>query len=159
MQWFFVLAFIAKAHSYVSAACPERSLERIDFCFVFKSTFFRQQSNLIPTAKPRGCESLNRIRGGRIQMSDPHSSNASLTFYTNQKCPFAQRVWIALEEKCVEYKPVEIGLYGSGGKPSWFMQLNPKGEVPVIKHNESIVIDSSNIIRQVLICIFLSGLE
>ena len=26
----------------------------------------------------------------------------------------------------------EVSLYGAGGKPDWFMKLNPKGEVPVL---------------------------
>ncbi|CAN0069185.1 unnamed protein product, partial [Laminaria digitata] len=40
--------------------------------------------------------------------------------------------WIALEESSTAYDMTEISLYGSGGKPGWFMNLNPKGEVPVI---------------------------
>jgi glutaredoxin len=90
-------------------------------------------------------KTLKRLKGG-MEMS---TSQTPINFYTNPKCPFAQRVWIALEEKKLEYSAVVINLYGSGGKPGWFMQLNPKGEVPVIKHNENVVIDSSNIIRQV----------
>ncbi len=72
----------------------------------------------------------------------------SVVFYTNSKCPYAQRVWIVLEEKEVQYRSVEVALYGSGGKPSWFMALNPKGEVPVLKHGETVVVDSNQIIRQ-----------
>ncbi|CAM9198094.1 unnamed protein product [Choristocarpus tenellus] len=47
-------------------------------------------------------------------------------------CPYAQRTWIALEESGTTYEMVEIPLYGAGGKPDWFMKLNPKGEVPVL---------------------------
>ena len=74
-------------------------------------------------------------------------SEGEVTFYTNSKCPYAQRVWIALEEKGVKYTAVEIALYGSGGKPGWFMRLNPKGEVPVLKHNEKVIVESNSIIR------------
>ena len=44
-------------------------------------------------------------------------------------CPYAHRVWLALEVKQLPYKLVEIDLYG--GKPSWFLELNPAGLVPV----------------------------
>ncbi|CAN0497955.1 unnamed protein product [Ectocarpus sp. 12 AP-2014] len=57
---------------------------------------------------------------------------ANVQFVTNQKCPYAQRTWIALEESHTAYEMKEVSLYGSGGKPSWFMDLNPKGEVPVL---------------------------
>ena len=82
-------------------------------------------------------------------MSQENSEDQnSVVFYTNPKCPYAQRVWIVLEEKEVKYQTVEVALYGSGGKPSWFMALNPKGEVPVLKHGETVVVDSNQIIRQ-----------
>lgn len=44
----------------------------------------------------------------------------------------AQKVWIALETLEVSYNMEEISLYGSGGKPDWFLKLNPKGTVPVL---------------------------
>ena len=43
-------------------------------------------------------------------------------------------VWIAIEEYAGPkgYDLMEVGLYGSGGKPSWFMDINPAGQVPVL---------------------------
>ena len=46
------------------------------------------------------------------------------------------KAWIALEAADVPYKFEQISLYGSGGKPSWFMKLNPKGTVPVVVVND-----------------------
>jgi len=40
-----------------------------------------------------------------------------------------------LEAAEVPYKFEQVSLYGSGGKPSWFMKLNPKGQVPVLVVN------------------------
>ena len=106
---------------------------------------------------------------------------AEVTLYTNKMCPFAQKAWIALEEKKaahgVPFKSEEINLYGAGGKPGWFLkvldwidnaihfctharlrppdsrltaasrpQMNPKGEVPVLKHGDKVVVESDNII-------------
>ncbi|KAL7572684.1 hypothetical protein ACA910_008959 [Epithemia clementina (nom. ined.)] len=53
-------------------------------------------------------------------------------FITNKMCPFAQKVWIALEKSKVPYKLEQISLYGSNGKPDWFWDLNPSGTVPVL---------------------------
>lgn len=46
-------------------------------------------------------------------------------------CPFAQKSWIALEASNTPYKIEEVSLYGAGGKPGWFLNLNPAGTVPV----------------------------
>ena len=61
---------------------------------------------------------------------------------THKWCPFAQRAWIALEAKGTEYKMKEVSLYGAGGKPSWFLELNPKGQVPVVVINGEPVVES-----------------
>jgi glutathione S-transferase len=62
-------------------------------------------------------------------------SNRYMKFITNKMCPYAQKAWIALEASNCDYELVEIGLYGSGGKPDWFWELNPKGTVPVLVYN------------------------
>lgn len=41
----------------------------------------------------------------------------------------------------VPYKFEQVSLYGSGGKPSWFLKLNPKGQVPVLVINDDNDID------------------
>jgi glutathione S-transferase len=66
------------------------------------------------------------------------SSLPSLRFITNPSCPFAQKSWIALE--CVKaqtrnfhYRVDIVDLYGPGGKPDWFWEINPAGTVPVLQ--------------------------
>ncbi|EKX51127.1 hypothetical protein GUITHDRAFT_161619 [Guillardia theta CCMP2712] len=84
-----------------------------------------------------------RVRGAsQATMSD-------VTLYTNKMCPFAQKAWIALEEKKVKYDLVEISLYGSGGKPRWFLDMNPKGQVPVLKHGDKVVVESDEILKYI----------
>ena len=86
-------------------------------------------------------------------MPAPQMKEANgVQFFTNKMCPFAQKVhiptptelhdssnallglqaWVALEEKGVAFELVEIGLYGAGGKPSWFLEMNPKGSLPTL---------------------------
>lgn len=63
------------------------------------------------------------------------NSPAATRLVTHKMCPFAQKAWIALECSKAPYELEEISLYGSGGKPSWFLKLNPSGTVPVLVCN------------------------
>ena len=40
----------------------------------------------------------------------------------------------------------EISLYGPNGKPNWFWELNPKGEVPVVVVSDDVVLADSDLI-------------
>ena len=65
--------------------------------------------------------------------SHQHQHQHHLRLITNRMCPFAQKAWIALE-LCsgMPFAVQEISLYGAGGKPAWFWELNPAGTVPVL---------------------------
>jgi glutathione S-transferase len=67
-----------------------------------------------------------------ITMALSNTNPAVTRLVTHKSCPFAQKAWIALECSEQPYELEEISLYGSGGKPSWFLQLNPSGKVPVL---------------------------
>ena len=58
----------------------------------------------------------------------------STTLFTHRMCPFAQRAHIALNFVIgsSNFQIEEIDLYGN--KPSWFVKMNPAGQVPVLKH-------------------------
>ena len=73
------------------------------------------------------------------------NSESTIEFFTHKMCPYAQRVWIALEHHGVEYKLTEIDLYGH--KPQWFLKLNPKGLVPVIRYGDVVVTESNDILN------------
>ena len=77
-------------------------------------------------------------------------SPSTTQFYTHKMCPFAQRVWIALEAGNCPYEMQQIDLYGAGGKPDWFLDLNPEGQVPVVTcfGGAKILIDSEYILTR-----------
>lgn len=71
---------------------------------------------------------------------------ATTKFVTNKMCPFAQKVWIALEAAGAPYEMAEVGLYGADGKPDWFWDLNPDGTVPVLVcHGGAVVYPDSDL--------------
>lgn len=59
-------------------------------------------------------------------------------------CPFSQRVLLTLEEKGVPYTATFID---TSNKPQWFLDVNPEGKVPVLKHEGKWVPDSDVIAR------------
>jgi glutathione S-transferase len=64
----------------------------------------------------------------------------------------AQKTWIALEYSGIPYQLKEVGLYGAGGKPDWFMEMNPEGTVPVLSCYGGLVVipDSESILEYML---------
>lgn len=60
-------------------------------------------------------------------MSAPTLTEDKLTFVYCWFCPFAQRTWISLKEKGVDYNAHEISADTLFGKPDWFKALHPKG--------------------------------
>mmetsp|Transcript_18838 Transcript_18838/g.33204 ORF Transcript_18838/g.33204 Transcript_18838/m.33204 type:complete len:242 (+) Transcript_18838:44-769(+) len=74
------------------------------------------------------------------------TTSPSCRFVTNKMCPFAQKAWIALEAANANYKLEQVSLYGPGGKPDWFWKLNPKGEVPILVIDDSVVLADSDLI-------------
>ena len=56
------------------------------------------------------------------------------------------QVLIALKEKGVSYESTVVGLTTSGTYAPWFLKLNPKGQVPVLKIGDKVVPDSEAII-------------
>jgi len=51
---------------------------------------------------------------GEQTIQDRSSDSAAITLYCSWFCPFAQRAWIALEEKQIAYQYVEVNPYEVG---------------------------------------------
>jgi glutathione S-transferase len=68
-----------------------------------------------------------------------------MKFITHSMCPFAQKAWIGLElTQTIPYELREIPLYGPHGKPAWFRQLNPRGTVPTLVIDDTVVFTDSD---------------
>lgn len=66
-----------------------------------------------------------------------HSGPAltKITFFANSFCPFAQRIWIALEIKGIPYQMVEVmPVHLDSYQPPELMEVNPEGHIPCIRH-------------------------
>ncbi|XP_074286710.1 glutathione S-transferase DHAR2-like isoform X1 [Silene latifolia] len=58
-------------------------------------------------------------------------------------CPFTQRVLLTLEEKKIPY---QMHLIDVNDKPTWFLDANPEGKVPVVKFDDKWIPDSDVIV-------------
>ena len=74
------------------------------------------------------------------------SSTAVPTLYNAWFCPFAQRAWLSLLEKEVEFSYFEQDPYNKS--PEW-LAVNPKGLVPAIVHNNKVIVESTVCIEYV----------
>lgn len=85
-------------------------------------------------------------------------ADSALKFYSSWFCPYAQRAWIALEEKGVEYQYVEVDPYKAGDNGAYtktplsieekrarypaFVAASPRGLVPAIDNAGELVCES-----------------
>ena len=67
-----------------------------------------------------------------------------IELFSSNFCPYAHRVRLALLEKGLDHWHTEIDL---SDKPEWFLVISPLGEVPVIRHEDRFVVDSSVILE------------
>jgi len=60
---------------------------------------------------------------------------SNVTFFANGFCPFAQRIWIALEVKGVPYQMVEVmPTHADPYRPPELLEVNPEAHIPCIRH-------------------------
>ncbi|KAH6873233.1 glutathione transferase omega-1 [Alternaria rosae] len=69
-----------------------------------------------------------------------HSAECPLKLYSGWFCPFVQRVWIALEEKGIQYQYIEVNPYH---KPQSLLDLNPRGLVPTLQYQNKPLYEST----------------
>ena len=65
---------------------------------------------------------------------------STVEIVSSSTCPFAQRTRMALLEKNISFDLVEIDL---DNKPRWFLKISPYGKVPILRHNDKVIFESS----------------
>lgn len=65
---------------------------------------------------------------------------SQVEIYSAQVCPYAHRTRLALREKGVDFELIEIDVHN---RPDWFYDISPYGRVPVLKHGDTHIFESS----------------
>lgn len=66
-----------------------------------------------------------------------------IKLYDYPRCPYCRKVRIALAEKGIEYKRINVDLIRREQKSEEFLKINPYGKVPVLVDNGFTVYESS----------------
>ncbi|KAJ5745821.1 hypothetical protein N7520_011003 [Penicillium odoratum] len=67
-------------------------------------------------------------------------SAPKIILYTNHLCPWAHRAHIALKESGLDYEEVIIDL--DTPREPWYLEINPRGQVPTLSYNGNIIAES-----------------
>ncbi len=65
-----------------------------------------------------------------------------ITLYGISGSPFVWRVMLALEHKSLNYELTSLEVSKGENKLDWYLSMNPRGKVPVLKDGETIVYES-----------------
>ena len=91
---------------------------------------------------------MARLSGGGV-IAERTAEDGQLEFFTLDMCPYAQRVWIVLEELKVPYERVEVNLRDEEQRAAFEEHINPRGKVPALR-DESVTLFESLIICEYL---------
>jgi glutathione S-transferase len=81
-----------------------------------------------------------------MQMHEPSGLTVTepLKLVSHKLCPYVQRAVIALTEKGVPFKRIDIDL---ANKPDWFLKVSPLGKTPVLLVGEHAIFESAVILE------------
>ncbi|KAK5056613.1 hypothetical protein LTR84_012145 [Exophiala bonariae] len=85
-------------------------------------------------------------------------SDPKIILYTNHGCGWSQRVQITLRELGLAYQEVLLDL--DNPRPDWFLELNPRGLVPVLQYTSTSTPEKTHTLTESsLIITFLTSLH
>ncbi len=67
-----------------------------------------------------------------------------LTLISHVLCPYVQRAVIAMTEKQVQFKRIDVDL---ANKPAWFSAISPLGKTPVLQVGDTAIFESAVILE------------
>ncbi|XP_041987107.1 ganglioside-induced differentiation-associated protein 1 [Aricia agestis] len=69
----------------------------------------------------------------------------NIILYCSYYSFYSQKVLMALYEKNIDFEPIVIDITKGEQYSPWFLEINPRGEIPVLKVNNAIIPDSTRI--------------
>jgi len=87
--------------------------------------------------------------GSDVIVNSGDGGNDTIILYYNKFSGPSRKALIALYEKNVEFTPRHMDLLNREQHERWYLLINPRGEVPVLQHGETVVTESSRIVEYV----------
>ncbi|XP_021838763.2 protein IN2-1 homolog B [Spinacia oleracea] len=78
--------------------------------------------------------------------AQPPFLDGTTRLYTAYTCPYAQRVWIALNYKGLQDK-IQLVPINLGDKPAWYKDVYPPSKVPALEHNNEVKGESLDLLK------------
>ncbi|CAH0729777.1 unnamed protein product, partial [Brenthis ino] len=79
-------------------------------------------------------------------ISNGYKNKTIFFLYCNYYSFYSQKVLMALYEKNIEFEPLVIDITKGEQYSPWFLEINPRGEIPVLKVNDTVIPDSTRIL-------------
>ncbi|CAB3251651.1 unnamed protein product [Arctia plantaginis] len=73
-------------------------------------------------------------------------NKTNIYLYCNYYSCYSQKVLIALYEKNIYFEPLFVDITKGEQYSSWFLDINPRGEIPVLKVKDQVIPDSTRIL-------------
>ncbi|KAL0822513.1 hypothetical protein ABMA28_004564 [Loxostege sticticalis] len=89
---------------------------------------------------------MDKIPNIKTNAKTPPSSKSNILLYCNYYSFYSQKVLMTLHEKNIDFEPLEVDITKGEQYSSWFLEINPRGEIPVLKVNNEIIPDSTRIL-------------
>lgn len=69
-----------------------------------------------------------------------------ITSMITDKTNYILQVLMALYEKNIDFEPLIVDITKGEQYSSWFLEINPRGEIPVLKMKDALIPDSTRIL-------------
>ena len=86
-----------------------------------------------------------------ISRNDDYSTDETdICLYFFEHSSPSRKVLIALHEKEVAFRKIRVDLMKKEQHERWYLEkINPRGEVPVLKHGDKMIVESSSIMKYI----------
>uniref|UniRef100_A0A1A9Z3D3 GST N-terminal domain-containing protein n=1 Tax=Glossina pallidipes TaxID=7398 RepID=A0A1A9Z3D3_GLOPL len=92
---------------------------------------------------------MDEPASGVPQFKEPFFKDDVLVLYMHPYNFYSQKILLLLYEKNIEFTPYVMDLLNGEQYSKWFLNLNPKADVPVLKDQSFAVTDSQHIINYI----------
>ncbi|APB35246.1 Glutathione S-transferase [Gloeomargarita lithophora Alchichica-D10] len=97
--------------------------------------------------------SVDRVNGStnaqaHLRLFGQSEAEVRVTLYRDHHawCPYCQKVWLWLEEKCIPYRIVKVTMFCYGQKEAWYTRKVRSGMLPAIELDGRLITESDDIL-------------